>query len=290
MNFESRSISSSAVLVDLSISVPTGRKIDKEKSDKVNEDNYTANKRIAKVTKDIYAGSETLHTIIKKASMIRNRNMQLTLPWNDSGTRLLPNAKLIEHQTEIGEARDEFLELVTQFEIKLPDLCIEAKAKLGNLWREFDYPEHDEEVMRKFKFKCVYAPVAESGDFRIDIGNEARKELDEQYETASKERLETSMKDVWGRFHKVLQTISKNMVEAKDGAQKRYHESMLTNAEKLVDLMKAFNLTGDQEMENARLELHRVLQTADIDDIKQFSDAREILKEKVDDIMDKFSF
>ena len=50
MNFESRSISSSAVLVDLSISVPTGRKIDKEKSDKVNEDNYTANKRIAKVT------------------------------------------------------------------------------------------------------------------------------------------------------------------------------------------------------------------------------------------------
>ena len=289
MNFESRSISSSAVLVDLSISVPTGMKLDKEKSDKVNEDNNTANKRIAKVTKDIYAGSETLHKIIKKASMIRNRNMQLTLPWNDSGTRLLPNAKLIEHQTEIGEARDEFQELVTQFETKLPDLREEAKVKLGNLYRESDY--HDNmEVMEKFKFRCVYAPVAESGDFRIDIGNEARKELDEQYETASKERLETSMKDVWGRFHKVLQTISKNMVEAKDGAQKRYHESMLTNAEKLVDLMKAFNLTGDQEMENARLELHRVLQTADMDDIKQFSDAREILKEKVDDIMDKFSF
>jgi len=43
-------------------------------------------------------------------------------------------------------------------------------------------------------------------------------------------------------------------------------------------------------MENARLELHKVLQTADMDDIKQFSDAREILKEKVDGIMDKFNY
>jgi len=80
------------------------------------------------------------------------------------------------------------------------------------------------------------------------------------------------------------------MVGAKDGAQKRYHSSMLTNAEKLVDLMKAFNLANDPVMENARLELHKVLQTADIDDIKQFSDAREDLKGKVDDIMDKFNF
>jgi hypothetical protein len=80
------------------------------------------------------------------------------------------------------------------------------------------------------------------------------------------------------------------MVESKDGAQRRYHESMLTNAEQLVDLMKAFNLTGDADMENARLELHKVLQTADMEDIKQFSDAREVLKEKVDGIMYKFNY
>jgi hypothetical protein len=289
MNFQSRTISSSAVLVDLSISVPTGIKLDKEKSDKVNEDNNTANKRVAKVTKDIYAGSDTLHQIIKKASLIRSMNMNLTLPWNDSGTRLLPNANLIEHQTEIGEARTEFEELVQKFREKLPDLRETAKIKLGTLYKESDYP-HDDVVMSKFKFGCVYSPVAEAGDFRIDIGNEARRELDEQYEAASQGRLESSMADVWGRFHKVLQTISKNMVDAADGGQKRYHKSMLTNAEKLVDLMKAFNITDNPVMENARLELHKVLQTADIDDIKQFSDAREDLKEKVDGIMDKFSF
>ena len=229
MNFQSRTISSSAVLVDLSISVPTGIKLDKEKSDKVNEDNNTANKRVAKVTKDIYAGSETLHQIIKKASLIRSRNMNLTLPWNDSGTRLLPNANLIDHQTEIGEARTEFEELVQKFREKLPDLREDAKVKLGTLYKESDY-HNDEAVMSKFKFGCVYSPVAEAGDFRIDIGNEARRELNEQYEMASNERLESSMEDVWGRFHKVLQTISKNMVEAKDGGQKRYHKSMLTNA------------------------------------------------------------
>jgi len=289
MNFQSRTLSSSAVLVDLSISVPTGIKKDKSKSIDINVDNNTANGRIAKVTKDIYGGCDALHRVIKKASLIRNRNMQLTLPWNDSGTRLLPNAKLIEHQTEMGEARIEFEELVEEFEKKLPDLREDAKAMLGNLYNESDYVA-DSEVMSKFRFRCTYMPVAEAGDFRIDVGNEARRELNEQYEIASNERLESSMRDVWERFHKVLQTISKNMVGAKDGAQKRYHSSMLTNAEKLVDLMKAFNLANDPVMENARLELHKVLQTADIDDIKQFSDAREDLKGKVDDIMDKFNF
>ena len=289
MNTNARSISSSAVLVNLSISVPTGMKLDKEKSDKVNEDNFTANKRIAKVSKDIYGGSDALHQVTKKAALTRNWNMGITLPWNDKGNRLLPQTKLIEHQTEMGVMGTEFWALVQEFARKLPDLREEARYTLGALYKASDYLD-DADVMGKFKFSCIYEPIAESGDFRVDVGNEALRELNEQYEAASADRLQASMRDVWGRFHKVLQTISTNMVEAKDGEQRRYHASMLTNAAQLVELMKAFNLTGDADMEEARLELHKVLQTADIEDIKQFSDARETLKEKVDGIMDKFNF
>jgi hypothetical protein len=43
-------------------------------------------------------------------------------------------------------------------------------------------------------------------------------------------------------------------------------------------------------LSNEYEELHKVLQTADMEDIKQFSDAREVLKEKVDGIMDKFNY
>ena len=289
MNTNARSISSSAVLVNLSISVPTGMKLDKEKSDKVNEDNFTANKRIAKVSKDIYGGSDALHQVTKKAALTRNWNMGITLPWNDKGNRLLPQTKLIEHQTEMGVMGTEFWALVQEFARKLPDLREEARYTLGALYNSSDYLD-DADVMGKFKFSCIYEPIAESGDFRVDVGNEALRELNEQYEAASADRLQASMRDVWGRFHKVLQTISTNMVEAKDGEQRRYHASMLTNAAQLVELMKAFNLTGDADMEEARLELHKVLQTADIEDIKQFSDARETIKEKVDGIMDKFNF
>ena len=289
MNTNARSISSSAVLVNLSISVPTGMKLDKEKSDKVNEDNFTANKRIAKVSKDIYGGSDALHQVTKKAALTRNWNMGITLPWNDKGNRLLPQTKLIEHQTEMGVMGTEFWALVQEFARKLPDLREEARYTLGALYKPSDYLD-DADVMGKFKFSCIYEPIVESGDFRVDVGNEALRELNEQYEAASADRLQASMRDVWGRFHKVLQTISTNMVEAKDGEQRRYHASMLTNAAQLVELMKAFNLTGDADMEEARLELHKVLQTADIEDIKQFSDARETLKEKVDGIMDKFNF
>ena len=105
MNFETRSISSSAVLVEVNIGVLTGNKLDREESEKVSENN-NANKRVARVTKNIFAGSETLKDINKYAAKVRQANMGMTMPWNDSGTRLLPSTLLIEHQTMMGEYRE----------------------------------------------------------------------------------------------------------------------------------------------------------------------------------------
>jgi len=288
MNFETRSISSSAVLVELNLSVLTGNKLDREESEKVSESN-NASKRAARVTKNIFAGSETLKDIIKYAAKVRQVNTGMTMPWNDSGTRLLPSTLLIEHQTTMSEHREEFNDLVEQFKQELPELRENAREILGDLYKESDY-QGDWTFMSKFNFDCAYIPVPDSGDFRIDVGNKAKDELVQQFEGAITSRVDAALRDGWTRLYKVLQRMSKQLTDNEDGTPKRLFRSLLVNAEDLVTLLKAFNVTNDSKLEEARLELHQILQTADLDDLKTCADARENLKDKVDDVISKFDF
>ena len=64
------SLSSSARLVELGISVVTGTKLDRQASEKVNND-HNSQDNVARVTKNIFAHSEVLPEIGKLAAEIR---------------------------------------------------------------------------------------------------------------------------------------------------------------------------------------------------------------------------
>ena len=189
----------------------------------------------------------------------------------------------------MGEYREEFEALTEQFKQELPELRENAQEILGDLYKESDY-QGDWTIMSKFHFDCAYIPVPDSGDFRIDVGNKAKDELVQQFEGAITNRVDAALRDGWTRLHKVLQRMSTQLTDNEDGTPKRLFKSLLINAEDLVSLLKAFNVTNDSKLEEARLELHRILQTADLDDLKTYADAREDLKDKVDNVMSKFDF
>lgn len=65
-------IVSSAVLLDLNISVWAGRKKDKTNTEKVVADNHAQSKDAALVTKRLFVDNPKLDAINKQASAIRN--------------------------------------------------------------------------------------------------------------------------------------------------------------------------------------------------------------------------
>ena len=78
------SIASSAMLVELSISTWTARKLDKKVSTKVDLDSG-AKTKVINANKNLMAGTGVLDTLVKYAANARAWHLSQTLPWTDNG-------------------------------------------------------------------------------------------------------------------------------------------------------------------------------------------------------------
>jgi hypothetical protein len=134
--------------------------------------------------------------------------------------------------------------------------------------------------------------LPEGGDFRLDIPKADMEELGEQYESAFNDRLKDAMREPWEKLHKTLIHISEKLteVEGDDETKKRYHDTLITNAQELCGLLTHLNITKDPMLEQARRSLELTMLGVDIEDIKEHAEVRQSVKSKVDDILKKFDW
>ena len=288
MQDNSISIASSAMLVELSISAWTARKLDKKVSAQVDLDKH-AKTRAGNYNKNLLAGTGFLDTINKYAASARHWHSTQTLPWSDNGLRLLPMSNFLAYKQNLVTLEKNYQALVDKFIVAYPNLVSAAAFQLGDLFDRSEYPEPDT-IARKFKFRVNYLPVPMAGDFRVDINEEAKAEIIMSCEGLYKERLDNAMKDAWTRLHDCLLRMSERLSDNENGDRKRIHDTLVENAVELTSLLKHFNLTGDSNMETARTELENAIKNHDADDLRESHMAREAVKTKVDAILSKFSF
>ena len=282
------SIASSAMLVELNISTWTARKLDKKVSAEVDLAKGTKTSAV-NVNKNLLAGTGFLDTITKYAANARAWHLSQTLPWSDNGLRLLPVSNFINYKEQLGVLETNYNSLVDKFLVAYPNLVSAAAFQLGDLFNRDEYPEADK-IAKKFKFGYNFLPVPTANDFRVDIGEEAKQEIIASCQTAYDDRLNSAMKDAWGRLHEHLLRMSDRLSDTEDGKNKIFRDSLLENAVELVDLLKHFNLTNDPTMEQARLDLANAIQNHSADDLREVYSCRHAVKSKVDDILSKFNF
>ena len=283
------SITSSSMLVELNISVWTANKLDKGATDNVTN-NAHAVKNAAQVRKNLMAGTHQRKEIADHAAACRLWHNLKTLPWADKGARLLPTSLFLDYKQEANVRRDAFHRMVDQFVQDYPALVQTSHNYLGNLFDASDYPTADE-VRSKFGFRMVFAPVPESGDFRLDLPAQEMDEVRRGYEDSFKDRLADAMKDPWDRLHKTLLGISEKLTDVDNiDVKKRYHDSLIDNAVELCGVLTHLNVTSDPELEQARRQLERVIAGADIEVIRENPDSRADVKQQVDDILKQYNW
>jgi hypothetical protein len=286
-DFAYSKISSSAMLVDLSLSVWTGRKLDKTVSAEV-DISKGAKGRAGNYHKNLLAGSEKLAEIGKLSSSIRNWSYSQTSPWSDAGTRLLPSTLFFDYKSKLSEYEKMFSDKVTEFLAEYDVLVSKAAFQLGDLFNREDYPEVGK-VASKFGMFYTFSPVPEAGDFRVDIGNAGMSELREQYQSAYKSRIEASMKDTWERLHDALSKMAERFDYDGSGTKKIFRDSLIENAQELVGLLKHLNLTGDLQLEAMRKELEGRLLGVTAEDFREDHALRVSTKDAVNEMLKKFS-
>lgn len=282
------SITSSAVLVEMNISVWTANKLDRDTSNKLTADsNATAD--AAQVRKNLMAGTTLRKQIADYAAGCRLWHNTRTLPWSDKGPRILPTSLFMDYKQELNIRRDTFLRLTDEFRSSYPALVQTATNYLGDLHNPDDYPPLDE-VMNKFGFRVVFSPVPESGDFRLDIPQQDLDDMRRSYDDAFDTRLAEAMQTPWNKLHDMLQLMSAKLEEGDEESKKRWHDTFLTNAQDLCSLLTHLNITKDPKLEAARRQLEGALLAQDMDDIKESEGCRADLKAKLDNILKDYEW
>jgi hypothetical protein len=281
-----------AMLVEFNASVWTARKLDKTTTDEVVSSKNATAKDAARVNKHLLAGRTELDVIQQMVGRARTYVYDHTLPWSDSGLRLLPTVNFVAFTERMNQFEEEFERMVAEFVTIYPTLISAQAMSLGDMFKRSDYPTANE-MVTKFAFRIGFLPVPTAGDFRVDIGNEAQEELKTRLNEMAEERIEAAMKDIRARLGDHMKRMSDRLTtdyvqgEAK---QRRFHDSLVDGALELCDLTKALNVVGDATLEAARKELEGALLGVTPQELRKNEHVRQDTKKAVDSILSKFNF
>jgi hypothetical protein len=257
--------------------------MDKKVSEEIDASKGT-HARAGNYHKKLLAGTQKLEEIQKLVSRIRLWHYEQTLPWSDGGSRLLPMANFFDYKATLGDFENQYQEAVHEFLVEYPTLVSAAAFQLGDLFSSQDYPD-PQDLINKFRFKYVFMPVPTAGDFRVEVGEIYKNELEEQYQNFYTSKLNEAMQDAWDRLHDVLSKLSDKLA----GEEKQvFRDSLVGNAVDLCDLLTKLNITGDSKLETCRKKLESALVGVEAKGLREDDDLRLDVKSKVDDILSMF--
>ena len=242
------------------------------------------------------AGTQKLDDLTKLVNAIRAWHYQQTLPWSDGGSRLLPMANFFDYKAILSDYQTQFDEAVSEFIAEYPTLVSASAFQLGELFDANDYPDASE-LGSKFKFKYVFLPVPDVGDFRVDVGEAYKADLKEQYESFYQAKLNDAMADAWARLHECLSNMSDRLTSLptprvlKDGTEvftPVFRDSLVGNAVELCELLSKLNVTNDPKLESCRKKLEVALTGVSAGELREDDDLRLDAKSKVDEILSMF--
>jgi len=253
------SVSSAAMLVDLSISVWTARKRDKTASEAVTRSSGAA-RGVASVNKNLLGDCAELDAVQKFSENVRSLHRSMTMPWSDLGLRLLPTAQFFKYQKQMTALQDEFHRLADAF-LKAYSWEISAsELKLGTLFNREEYPTVDS-IRDKFAFRMSFVPLPDAGDWRVDMEAEAKAALQKEYSSYFDTQIKSAMDDIWARLRDTLTTLTRQLEPTAEGEKaRRIYDSVIDRAHDLVAMMETCNITNDPDMVRMQHNLRGTLQ------------------------------
>ena len=250
-----KNLSEKAILVDLTISLWTATKYDKKVTKEVEEDHNATN--AGRFNKKLIAkkGLEKLNSIANEA---RNFHRKYTLPWSDSGDRLLPALNYFEYVSKLRDFKQKFNDAVLTFIDTYTELKTEAKNTLGDMFNEKDYPSVSQ-LKDKFSIESSFMPIANLDDFRITVNQNEVDDLKAEIERNVYKRIDDATKDLWLRIKEAVEHMYEKLMD-KDAI---FRDSLVTNISDLIDLLPRLNFTNNPEISSVIDELKKLIVAPD---------------------------
>jgi hypothetical protein len=261
-------ITQKAMLAAVHISIWTATKHDRKVSRDV-ADRHGARERAGRYNKQLLMGAGKLEDLRTLAGQIRQHFYKITLPWSDEGFRLLPSHFLFDLTARMREFEAGFSLGVDQFLGVYPDYIREARAELGSLFREEDYPSVGK-LREKFSVRLEILPVPTGDDFRVTMSAEEQARIAREIDANVRQSLTRGTEDLWKR----LRDVVSHMVDRLNEPESRFHATLVTNISDLVSLLPQLNVNQDPDLERFAEQIRDSLCNYTAQDLKKHDTLR----------------
>jgi len=283
LHTDAPTLASSAMLVELNISSWEGSKKDKKASTKVTQD-AQAKKGVANVYKQLLGDCDELSALRTHVTATRNMHSNMTMPWSNSGLRLLPTAQYFKYTKAMSQMQNEFEALKTKFLNSYNDTVVDVQLELGTLFLREDYPTV-ESLNSKFAFRMNYTPLPDVGDFRVDVGNDALREIRAEYSNFYTAQYNTAMNNMWTRLHKALSNMSERLDYSSKEDKKVFRDTLVGNVNDMIELLRVCNVTKSIQMSDMANKLEDAMSGVTADALREDVTFRAETKAAVDAVM-----
>lgn len=227
-----------AMLVNLTIRQWSARRRDKDVGREV-EKNHQA--KDAGNFNKLLIDKEALAPLVTIAGKLRDTHYNMTLPWTDDGSRLLPAKMYLDYTRAIADLRAKFDAAIADFAANYPTYKQNARKRLGTMYNPEDYPK---EVASKFGAKPRFLPVPDAKDFRVDLGDNEVKEIKKDIEASVSELMNAAENDLWVRMRECVQRIYDRL----DDPEAVFRDSLIENAQFIVSIANKLNIHDDPKI------------------------------------------
>lgn len=248
----SGTLASRAMLVSLSISQWSGRRLDREITDEVNQSHHAA--ADAGRYNKLLLPKEALAPIVSIVSETRTEFLKRTLPWIDNGGRIMAADAYMAHMSWINAQKRKFDAAVNGFLQDYPGHVQAAATRLNGMFKPDDYPDVD--VLRgKFAMECNVLPVPTGEDFRVSMSEAQAEQIRADIERQVTEATATAVKDVYRRIAEVTGRMVDRLNAYKPARKKGersegvFRDSLVENVRDLISILPALNITGDPQLD-----------------------------------------
>lgn len=285
------SLSSSAVLVSVDISVWSATKQDRGISDEVTT-SKNADKSAGRYVKNLLANHPKHKAVVNYRQTVYNWLQRRTYRWNQS-QNLLPSIDVPKFKQEYHEHEIAFHALVDQLITQYDSIVSDMAFKQGTMFNRNDYPVK-EQVAGKFSLN-LYVSEVPMNDFRCGIAQDIAEDLFTTLSKQSARIIDSIAQEQSERMLEVMESIShccgidESEINGETRTKRRkIYDTTIQKALEMCESFKRFNLKNDGGLEQARASLEKVLSGVKAEDIRDSDAVRNHVKEGIDDILSKF--
>lgn len=243
MDSNSNNLSSRAMLASLNISrwqaTRTDRKITSEVAQKYNVSERRAGKW-RKFAIDIEAPAYA--NVCRVGSALRERHYFHTLPWGQDGARILLARNFQRYSDDIRRGIMDYQAASAAFVAAFPKLHQAARAELGDMYNEQDYPVS---IARHFNAELHIMPLPAAGDFRVKLAQDEVEQIRSDISSAIEQTTRDAMREPYQRLYDHIGRMVKQLGNPKGIVR----DSLVGGLQELCGILPALNLTNDPQLE-----------------------------------------